>query len=80
MQPNNPKQPSFLEKDMTFYSGTYSVHGNTVIHHANNANSAAYFNKDLTRKIEILSDKKINLLVQDNKGKLIRLEWERTKN
>lgn len=73
----NSNQPSFAEKDITFYMGTYSVKGDTVTHHPSNANSATYLGKDLLRKIQIISDKKINLVVKNKMGQSIRLEWEK---
>lgn len=70
-------QPSFDEKDMTFYMGTYSLKQNSIIHHVINANSTAYYGKDLMRKIQIISDDKINLLVKNKRGQIIRLQWKR---
>lgn len=76
----NNNQPSFLEKNLTFYAGTYTLKNNDIIHHVNNANSSTYFGKNLTRKVQIISDNKMNLLVQTNNGHLIRLKWLRTNN
>ena len=77
MQSSNSKKPRFDNKDITFYSGKYYITGNTVTHHVLNANSSALYGKNLKRKIKIINNSKMSLIVKSKNNSLIRLNWKK---
>lgn len=72
----NSSDPSFKLEDMTFYTGKYRVEGNKVIHLTENGSSPAYFKKKLERHIDLLTDKKL-ILSLNQKGSHIIVKWDR---
>lgn len=72
---NDTFKPSFESKDMTFYMGKYTVNKNIVVHQVLNTSNKNLYGKILERKIEIINNNEI-YLVLENKN-TIRLRWKK---
>ncbi len=73
------QQPSSALYDNIFYTGTYTIKDQTVIHHIQNSNDPMYYGKDLTRDFRCLDSKTVVLTGKGKAGRLVRLTWTKLK-
>ncbi len=62
-------------KDMVFYTGKYTLKGNTILHHVQNSSELSRIDQTLERNAHIEGDK-ITLTGKGTKG-LVRLVWKK---
>ena len=77
MKSTNSNEPSFNMQDMTFYIGKYTMNGNEVIHHVQNASDRNYYGKNLVRKLQVINKNQLVLIVKGKNENLVRLKWLR---
>ena len=69
--------PALQYGGMLFYSGNFSIQGNSVLHRIENSNVAALLGKEVSRKVEILTDTSLVLTGTLGSGGQLRIEWKR---
>ena len=69
--------PAHKYGGMLFYSGSFSIQGNSVLHSITNSNVASLIGKDVSRKIEVLTDTTLVLTGSLGTGGQLRIEWKR---
>ena len=80
MKATNAHEPSFIAQDTTFYMGKYTVENNKILHITKNASDKAYYQKALSRNIQIINNYMIVLSLNTKNGVAVRLRWQRISN
>lgn len=71
------EEPADAYGRLLFYAGKFDLTHNLITHHISNASSTNLIGKDLVRKAEILTDKKLVLTGALGKGQSLRISWTR---
>ena len=62
---------------LLFYAGKFDLNHDVITHHITNSSFTGLIGKDLVRKAEVLTDKKLVLTGAFGKGKSLRISWTR---
>jgi hypothetical protein len=73
-------EPSMDIKDTVFYTGTYQVIGEKVIHQIQNSSSPVFYGKNFARSFKFSGKKRVELIGKGINGKLVKLVWEKVSN
>ncbi len=66
--------------DIIFYTGTYSIKNNMIIHHVKNSVNPEFYGINVERRFMFETQDKIILSGKGKNGQIVRMEWERLGN